>query len=255
MPGLLRNLRHPLRCYVICAVARSGSNLLTDGLRATGRAGQPKQFFSELFQTEYGAKYGLDPARDYAGYVRGVIRATATSNGVFGFKLMGWSLEAFLARLRATGQFASTEASDLELLRSAFPRLKFIRIDRRDKIRRAISKARAMQSGLWKVADAELPVTPLRFDPALIDQCLREGEIEDTAWARFFETFSVRLLKIDYEQLSRHYQRTIGRVLDFLGIRLSRRSEIAGPVTVKQSDSISDEWERLYRATHWAGAS
>src|SRR5437588_9893649 len=102
MAGLLRNLRHPRRCYVVCAVARSGSNLLTDALRETGRAGQPKQFFSELFQSGYGAKYGLDPASEYSRYVRGIISAPAPSNGVFGFKLMGWSLEAFLAEVGGT---------------------------------------------------------------------------------------------------------------------------------------------------------
>src|SRR5205823_8560986 len=100
MAGLLRNLRHPRRCYIVCAVARSGSNLLTDALRETGRAGQPKQFFSELIESGYGAKYCLERARNYASYVRGIIDATSTWNGLFGFKLMGWSLEAFVASLR-----------------------------------------------------------------------------------------------------------------------------------------------------------
>ena len=249
MAGLLRNLRHPRRCYVVCAVARSGSNLLTDALRETGRAGQPKQFFSELFQSGYGAKYGLDPGSDYARYVRGIIDATATSNGVFGFKLMGWSLEGFLARLRGTGQFASPDSTDLDVLRSAFPRLQFIRIIRRDKLRQAISKARAMQTGLWKLADGKNAVGEAHFDRDLIAQCLREGEIEEAAWNRFFDNFPGALLTIEYEQLSRDYKRTVRSVLDFLGIALQRGSKIGEPITVKQSDAISDEWERRYRTT------
>jgi len=247
MAGLLRNLRHPRRCYVVCAVARSGSNLLTDALRETGRAGQPKQFFSELFQAGYGAKYGLDPVNDYAGYVRGVIDATATSNGVFGFKLMGWSLEGFLARLRGTGQFASADSTDLNVLRSAFPRLQFIRIIRRDKLRQAISKARAMQTGLWKLADGKNAEGEAHFDRDLISQCLREGEIEQAAWDRFFHDFPGAPLMIEYEQLSRDYKRTVRAVLNFLGIALQRGSKIGEPITVKQSDAISDEWERRYR--------
>jgi trehalose 2-sulfotransferase len=249
MAGLLRNLRHPRHCYVVCAVARSGSNLLTDALRETGRAGQPKQFFSELFQSGYGAKYGLDPGIDYARYVRGVLDATATSNGVFGFKLMGWSLEGFLARLRGTGQFASPDSTDLDVLRSAFPRLQFIRIIRRDKLRQAISKARAMQTGLWKLADGKNAVGEAHFDRDLIAQCLREGEIEEAAWDRFFENFPHALLTIEYDQLSRDYKRTVKSVLDFLGIALQRGSKIGEPITVKQSDAISDEWERRYRTT------
>ena len=247
MAGLLRNLRHPRRCYVVCAVARSGSNLLTDALRETGRAGQPKQFFSELFQSDYGAKYGLDPVTDYARYVRGVINATATSNGVFGFKLMGWSLEGFMARLRGTGQFATPDSTEFEVLRSAFPRLQFIRIIRRNKLRQAISKARAMQTGLWKLADGRNAVGEAHFDRDLITQCLREGEIEQAAWDRFFDNFPVAPLTIEYEQLSHDYKRTVTGVLDFLGIALQRGSKIGGPITVKQSDTISDEWERCYR--------
>jgi LPS sulfotransferase NodH len=247
MAGLLRNLRHPRRCYVVCAVARSGSNLLTDALRETGRAGQPKQFFSELFQSGYGAKYGLDPARDYASYVRGIIDATSTSNGLFGFKLMGWSLEAFLASLRGTRQFASVDSTDLEVLRSAFPRLQFIRIIRRDKLRQAISKARAMQTGVWKLADGKNAIGEARFDRDLITQCLREGEIEQAVWDRFFDNFPAAPLMIEYEQLSRNYERIVRNVLSFLGIALQRGSKIGEPITLKQSDTISDEWERCYR--------
>src|SRR5438270_3215815 len=247
MAGLLRNLRHPRRCYVVCAVARSGSNLLTDALRETGRAGQPKQFFSELFQSGYGAKYGLDPVNDYARYVRGVINTTATSNGVFGFKLMGWSLEGFLARLRATEQFASADSTDLDVLRSAFPRLQFIRIIRRDKLRQAISKARAMQTGLWKLADGKNAVSEAHFYRDLISQCLRQGEIQQAAWDCFFDNFPAAPLMIEYEQLSCDYERTMRTVLNFLGITLQRRSKIGEPITLKQSDTISDEWERRYR--------
>ena len=50
MGGLFHNLRHPRRCYVVCAIPRSGSNLLTDGLHATRRAGRPKQFFLAGFE-------------------------------------------------------------------------------------------------------------------------------------------------------------------------------------------------------------
>ena len=90
MGGLFHKLRHPRRCYVVCAIPRCGSNLLTDGLHATRRAGVPKQFFLAKFESRYGADHELDPASDYAGYVRGIVHAKTTSNEVFGFKLMSW---------------------------------------------------------------------------------------------------------------------------------------------------------------------
>ena len=106
-----------------------------------------------------------------------------------------------------------------------------------------------MQTGLWKLADRKNAVGEAHFDRDLIAQCLREGEIEEAAWDRFFDNFPGALLTIEYEQLSRDYKRTVESVLDFLGIALQRGSKIGEPITVKQSDAISDEWERRYRTT------
>src|SRR5215469_15693312 len=84
MGGLFHKLRHPRRCYVVCTIPRSGSNLLTDGLRETRRAGMPKQFFLPKAESRYAADVGIDPAADYAAYVRGIVNTKITPNEVFG---------------------------------------------------------------------------------------------------------------------------------------------------------------------------
>src|SRR4029077_7367196 len=155
MAGLFHKLRHPCRCYVVCTIPRSGSNLLTDGLRATRRAGMPKQFFLAKFESRFAAELGLDPNGDYATYVRGVVNSKTTHNEVFGFKLMSWYLDEFLKRLRETHGFGNSATSDLELLAGAFPCLHFVRIVRRHKLRQALSTARALQTGLWKVQEGK----------------------------------------------------------------------------------------------------
>ena len=91
-----------------------------------------------------------------------------TRNEVFGFKLMSWYLDDFLARLREAHGFGNSTTSDLELLRSAFPRLRFLRIVRRHKLRQALSTARALQTGLWKVQKGKSIVREPEFDPDLI---------------------------------------------------------------------------------------
>src|ERR1051326_7997594 len=60
MGGLFHQLRHPRRCYVVCTIPRSGSNLLTDGLRDTRRAGMPKQFFLPKDECRYAAGDAAD---------------------------------------------------------------------------------------------------------------------------------------------------------------------------------------------------
>src|SRR5947209_9720750 len=187
MGGLLHTLRHHRRCFVVCAVPRSGSNLLTDGLHATRRAGRPKQFFMRKSEPYFAAAHNLDPSANFAAYVRDIAAATATSNEVFGFKLMSWYLDDFLTRLRETRAFGDAPAGDLELLRNAFPRLQFVHICRRHKLRQALSKARAVQTDLWKVQEGKTVSRKPQFDIELIEECLAEGEQQEKIWERFFQ--------------------------------------------------------------------
>src|SRR5215467_7036329 len=117
MGGLFHKLRHPRHCYVVCTIPRSGSNLLTDGLRDARRAGMPKQFFLPKAESGYAAELGIDPAVDYPGYVRAIVNTKITRNEVFGFKLMSWYLDDFFTGLRLAHGF--TNSSDLKLLVTA----------------------------------------------------------------------------------------------------------------------------------------
>jgi LPS sulfotransferase NodH len=222
--------------------------LLTDGLHATRQAGRPKQFFLEKFEADYGAKHGLDPAKDYAGYVRGIISAKTTSNEVFGFKLMSWYLDDFLSRLRATRAFGDAGTGDLKLLRNAFPRLQFVHVIRRHKLRQALSTARALQTGLWKVQKGKTIQREPEFDAELIEQCLKEGQRQEKAWECFFQRIGVNPFRVEYEKLCQDYEGTIRAVLDFLRISLPRRTRIGAPVTVRQADDISRAWEERFVA-------
>ncbi len=246
MGGIFHRLRHPRRCYLVCATARSGSNLLTDGLHGTRKAGRPKQFFLPKFESEYGRRHGLDPRVDFKSYAEGIVPATATSNEVFGFKVMGWYLESLLERLRAEWEGSG---SNLEMLRAYFPRLKFIRMVRRNKTRQAISKARALQSGEWKVKGGGGKNGPdaieENYDPAAIRRCLRETEADEKIWDEFFATEGIQPHVVVYEDLCSDYEGTVRGVISFLGLTRDCSSPIV-PTTVRQGDRVSDEWERRF---------
>jgi len=246
MGGLFHKLRHPRRCYVVCAIPRCGSNLLTDGLHATRRAGVPKQFFLAKFESRYGADHGLNPASNYAAYVRGIVHAKTTSNEVFGFKLVSWYLDDFLTRLRGAGVFGDAGTNDLDLLQNAFPRLRFVHVVRRHKLRQALSTARALQTGLWKVQKGKTALREPQFDPELIEQCLKEAERQEKLWQSFFQRVGVDSFHVDYEKLCEDYETTIRAVLDFLGISLPRDARIGSPRTVRQADEISRIWEERF---------
>jgi len=248
MGGLFHKLRHQRRCYVVCTIPRSGSNLLTDGLRATRHAGMPKQFFLPKFETRYGVELGLDPVADYPGYVRAIVNTKTTANEVFGFKLMSWYLDNFLTGLRDTRAFGDATTDDLTLLRNAFPRLRFVHILRRHKLRQALSTARALQTGLWKVQKGKTTLREPQFDAELIEQSLREAQRQEKIWQDFFQRIGIRPFEVEYEKLCQDYEGTIHGVLDFLEISLPRGMRIGNPVTIRQADEISQMWEARFLA-------
>ena len=254
MGGLFHKLRHPRRCYVVCTIPRSGSNLLTDGLRDTRRAGMPKQFFLPKAESGYGAELGLDPVGDYAGYVRGIVNTKTTRNEVFGFKLMSWYLDDFLARLREAHGVTDSTTSDLELLCNAFPQLRFVRIMRRHKLRQALSTARALQTGLWKVQKGRSILREPEFDPDLIERSLHEAERQDKLWADFFGRIGIEPFEVEYERLCQDYEKTIRAVLNFLRIKLPAGTCVGPPATTRQSDEISRMWEERFIAERPATA-
>ena len=248
MGGLFHQLRHPRRCYVVCTIPRSGSNLLTDGLRDTRRAGMPKQFFLPKGESRYAAELGLDAASDYTAYVQGIVNSKTTHNEVFGFKLMSWYLDDFLKRLRETHDFGNSATGDLELLCKAFPRLRFVRIVRCHKLRQALSTARALQTGLWKVQKGKTTLREPEFDPDLIEQSLREAERQEKIWDDFFRDIGIDPFTVEYEGLCQNYEATIRAVLSFLKIKLPPSARVGPPATTRQADEISRMWEKRFLA-------
>jgi len=196
----------------------------------------------------FAAAHNLDRSADFAAYVREIAAATATSNEVFGFKLMSWYLDDFLARLRETRAFGDAETTDLKLLRNAFPCLQFVHIFRRHKLRQALSKARAVQTGLWKVQEGKTVSREPEFDAELIEQCLEDGARQEKVWECFFQRIGIDPFRVEYEKLCQDYEGTIRAALDFLRISLPRRTRIGPPMTVCQADDISRAWEERFVA-------
>lgn len=254
MFGLLQHLFHPTQCYALCAVARSGAHLLSGALQATHLAGRPLQYFHERLAHKYADRYGLDATRNFAQYLRGLLTGAATSNGVFGFRIESFDVDWLVRRLRDTGEFGSSEADERELLRAAFPRLRCVQLTRENKLRQAISRARAMQTNLWVPGKEHNVIGAPAFDPGLIDDCLISATRAEELWAEFFARNQLDPLAITYEELCSDYRGTVTRVFDFLRIRPPRHIDLGAPRTVRQADALTEEWVGKYRALREAGA-
>ena len=248
--------------YLVCATPRSGSTLLCEALKATGRAGRPEEYFEAVPATgiprapqdylvgldDPDAHRLLDGARPRApaySDVRGLRRYEqhlarvrewgTTPNGVFGAKLM-WS---HLIDLTEHTGFASPADAVAELFGE--PPCLWVRRD--DPVRQAVSLWRAMQTQSWRSeADEREP----RYSFAALRHLTGALEADDAAWERFFADSGLPVLEIGYGELARDLEGTLDRALDHIGVPRVRGDHDRTPPMRRQSDELSDAWVAAY---------
>lgn len=229
--------------YFICCLPRSGSWLLADALRSTGRAGRPEEFYWDAFRASYLKRWG-DPNLDsFADFLELTFADGTTPNGVFGAKLHWGELEQLGEALTALGPH---DAVLPDLLHRHFPEPSFVHLRRMDVVRQAISWWRALRSSTWyRVAGeplaAEPNPTPDWRDVFALEQQLREGE---RCWQAFFDGLNAPVLHVFYEDLVEDYDGVVSSVLDFLGVTVDE--PLAPPRLQRQRDALTDEWTLAY---------
>jgi LPS sulfotransferase NodH len=167
--------RSLIRSILIAGVQRSGTSLLCEGLKAVGNAGWPDEYFLSLADSEWIRGKDLDDIRRFVGEV---LEAGTTQNGTFGINIMWNTHCGAQERLRTLPEFADCTAP--EIYRALFPDITYVWIRRRDRVRQAVSWAKAAQTGLFKSNDPNSrdPKEEPKFDFQFIDNLhgfVREG--------------------------------------------------------------------------------
>jgi LPS sulfotransferase NodH len=249
----------PRVSYVICAVQRSGTKLLSEALQNTGLAGNSQEYFlcSENGRWEdpdgwWARTYGIQSRREYLDQV---FRLGTTPNGVFGVTIMWNYFPLVLRNLRELDEYQGMTAP--EVMNRLLVNPKYIWLARRDKIRQAVSWAKAGQTGIYHVRLGETP-TPARepqFDFTFISNLYRlilEGE---KGWRDFFAEAGVRPLEIVYEELVEAYEMTARKVLDYLRIPYPQDLIFGERRLLKQADAVNEDWvQRYMREKLWVNS-
>ncbi len=256
--GLVEEPERPTVSYMICTTQRSGSGFLRDALTRTKVAGVPDEHFigwiREVDQpnnlNEYEKLFcSLSPANS----VKQVLHF-GTCNGVFGVKMMQGYLDLVVRKLRPLA--TSENQSAAELFRSIFPNLHYIYLIREDKVRQAVSLAKAIQSDEWE----SYRWTPLsrmfkrfkgsgprlEYDFAQISHLHRTLIEESGRWEDFFRRSNIQPFRLTYESFVGSYDHTLREILKFLGIAYPEHKAIPQSVLRQQSDAINDEWARRF---------
>jgi LPS sulfotransferase NodH len=139
----------PELSIIVVGVQRSGTSLLCEALKATGVAGTPEEYF-----LPYGeADWVRDQSQhDIRSHIAAILRRGITPNRVFGTNLM-WNthcdVQDVLHRLPEFSELPAHAIYD-----RIFGNTKYVWIRRRDRVRQAVSWAKAAQTGIFSSVQA-----------------------------------------------------------------------------------------------------
>ncbi|MCB0208253.1 MAG: sulfotransferase [Anaerolineae bacterium] len=241
----------PKYCYIICTTPRSGSSLLCDILRATHLAGQPNEYF---FHGTYPQFFKQFEVSTFPDYLQKVLLTTSTPNGVFGAKFMTYYFFDFIERIQRLPAYQTNTHTTSELLARVFPNLKYIWLTRRDKVRQAVSYAKAIQTDVWHVygnnpGPAQQAIQ-LRED--VVKDLMHGITLQETAWQEYFSQSNITPLTLVYEDFNQSLEPTARLILNYLGVDIPKNWTIEDikkgtRLANQDSDNFVQSYREMYK--------
>lgn len=226
----------PTVAYLIAMTPRSGSSLLCDVMKGTGRLGKPGERLALPLVRQNIVR--LAPARNCDEYLRNILKASMTPNGVSGMKASWFQFDLFRSAL------------DDE---SAVQGLRYIHLTRRDLANQAVSLYKATSSTVFHTnkqhsSQAVAQLQSLEYDYGKLEHWHHHLLRQEAGWVRYFDTHRIVPLSISYEDIDNDVKAVVRRIANYLGLPLVdlglNRLET---VFSKLADRQSIEWASRFR--------
>lgn len=243
------------RAYIIASTPRTGSTLLCRDLWASGCAGAPKEYLnpsqirdwsmrlatSRWHRLAWAALRGpalplalhtLSDSERVVERLQTIRRLRTGPSGLFGLKIH-WH------------HFRRHASHSNNPIVEALQPSKWIRVVRRDRVRQAVSWARALQTGRWS-SNTPGWLPPL-FLPRLIHACEKTIRAHERAWDAWFLRAGIVPEIVEYESLTTDRVGTTLRLLATLG-QPQRTVSLGSPNDhLRQADATTELWLTAYR--------
>ena len=216
--------------------------MLTDVLTRTGTAGKPREYFVSRDVEEMET-----PA--FEAYLRETMAKTTTSNGVFGFKIMSAHTSFLLEQLVKINNLPE-DTPRIDILRSFFPDLRLMYLDREDILRQAISLTKAQITDTWgltgkKGREGTAPkVKDTDYDATQIQKNIKMLWRAKEAWEQFFTESNVEPLRLTYSQLVYNRPDAIEQIYEHVDI--DDKPEVLKTNHHRMADELSEAWYFRY---------
>jgi LPS sulfotransferase NodH len=252
----------PARSYAVCATPRSGSTLLSEGLRALGGLGTPMEYFNvEVNVTPLRQRWGSDSVE---AFVRDLYRFRTSREGVFGMKLHWQQVEEMRTHLhldRVAG--GDGRVTDRAMLDTLFPGLRYVHVRRCDRDRQAVSYWIAEHTQQWSMhlGEEPSPAPAPEYDAAGIDALRHKIEHGEASWDGYFRDCGIDPVRVIYEELVDDYHGVVAHVASTLGFP-RKAADVPPPRLRRQADERSEQLLARYQRDRaqrsprvWSGAA
>ena len=218
----------PRRSVVICSHPRSGSTLIGEAIRFAGGLGCPLEYLHGGFRPTIAARWH---APDLDAYVAALHRYRTEPNGVFSIKLF-WQDVEDVAHERAPDRFPPRGTTPPEamherdyhdlraLLADLLPDSSFVHLERRDRVRQAVSAMVAAQTGLWRSIPGvgrQEAVGAATYDYDRILGMIAFADYSHAHWRGFFAANGVEPYRVTYEELVDDFEHVLNGLFAWLG--------------------------------------
>ena len=228
----MTQLSTPSQAYLVCATPRSGSTLLCEMLRETGRAGAPLEHFEILRHSslprqprEYFEDVGSARARAAARRWRpgtperrdgGRVVGTDPGRGTQRQRRLGRQADVGprrgLRRARARAARARPTPICDVVLRELLGDPALVFVTRRDKAAQAVSLWRAVQTQSWRAGEAP-SADSVVYEFEAIDHLVSQLEADERSWSDWFARTRRKPIHVTYERLDAAPSHTVEVVL------------------------------------------
>jgi len=228
-----------MKTIFICSLPRTGSTLLSADMRSTHSLGEPREYFHPNKYGKFVDQWDL-PTNDLDAYIAALKKRTVSDNGVIAIKLfMG-----HLKWLRKQGMLDGNQGNLTELS-DRFGGAIVVKLQRRDKLRQAISLVKARQSGQWG-SKGKSKVAP-EFSDDQLSKAIVEIVRFESLWEREFQTAGITpSLTITYEDFTAARNEWLLHIAEEVG--LDNAAEIVANraredvVLERQANAENEQW-------------
>jgi len=228
--------------YLLCTLPRSGSNLLSHLLASTDRLGMrdcetagAEHLLEWVRSCPRKADWSQTTPREF---FEERFAASATSNGVAGFKVMWEDLDLLLQQAAAATDDRNLRPERVESYLP--PDVRFIRLVRRDQMRQAVSWEKAAQTQAWTSSQVS-SVEPV-YDFLKLQWTLEEIHRHESAWDRFFQAAGAEPLTFFFEDFVRDPSAVVREIGRYLDVDVEDFKAPARPQLRPQADRTNEEW-------------